>query len=133
MHRLRTTRALYGWTVLVAFLFGLFTPVLSHAMALATAQPANAYLSEICSATGTRHVLVADDVGQTTAPPVPDMSHCDLCCSHQHAAVAPPPYAGTLLVASLERDPYPPLFYQAPRPQFAWTAAQSRGPPAAIS
>jgi hypothetical protein len=133
MHRLRTTRALFGWTVLVAFLFGLFTPVLSHAMALATAQPPSTYLSEICSASGTRHVLVVDDAGETTAPPVPDMSHCDLCCSHQHAAMAPPPYACALLVASLERDPYPPLFYQAPRPQFAWTAAQSRGPPSSLS
>lgn len=132
MHRLRTTRALYGWTVLVAFLLGLFTPVLSHAMALATAQPANAYLSEICSATGTRHILVVDDAGQTAAPPVPDMSHCDLCCSHQHAASAPP-YAGALQVVSAERNPCPPLFYHAPRPQFAWTPAQSRGPPATLS
>ena len=117
----------------MAFLFGLFTPVLSHAMALATAQPANAYLTEICSASGTRHVLIVDDAGQTTAPPVPDMSHCDLCCSHQHAAMVPPPCAGALLVTSLGRDPYPALFYQAPRPQFAWTAAQSRGPPSSFS
>jgi hypothetical protein len=130
MHRLRTTRALYGWTVLVAFLFGLFTPVLSHAMALATAQPANAFLAEICSPSGTRHAIVQDDV---TQPAVPDMSHCDLCCSHHPASLAPPPRAGSILVIDRERDPYPPLFYHAPRPQFSWTPAQSRGPPASLS
>ena len=117
----------------MAFLFGLFTPVLSHAMALATEQPANAWLIEICSASGTRHVMVIDAVDQTTAPPVPDMSHCDLCCSHLQTAIAPPPYAGVPLVASAERDPYPRLFYHAPRPQFAWTPAQSRGPPSILS
>jgi hypothetical protein len=130
MHRLRTTRALYGWTVLVAFLFGLFTPVLSHAMALANAQPADAFLAEICSATGTRHVMVLDDAA---APTVPDMSHCDLCCSHHLASFAPPPHAESIRVIGRERDPYPPLFYHAPRPQFAWTPEQSRGPPSLLS
>ena len=119
----------------MAFLFGLFAPALSHAVALTlpAGQPANAWLAEICSATGTRHVLVQPNAGQPTAPAVPDMSHCDLCCSHQHTAFAPPPHAGAVLIVARERDPYPPLFYHAPRPQFAWTPAQSRGPPSSLS
>lgn len=117
----------------MAFLFGLFTPALSHALAVANAQPAGAYLVEICSATGTRHVLVPADATQPAAPAVPDMSHCDLCCSHQHTPFAPPPHAEPVLVVERVRDPYPPLFYHAPRPQFAWTPAQSRGPPSTLS
>ena len=117
----------------MAFLFGLFTPVLSHAMALATGQPANAWLADICSASGTRHVLVVDAVDQTTPPPVPDMSHCDLCCSQHHAALAPPLHLAPVLMLGQERDPYPSLFYHSPSPQFAWWPAQSRGPPSSLS
>lgn len=117
----------------MAFLFGLFTPVLSHAMAMLTEQPATSYLTEICSASGTRHVLVQADAAPSTTPSVPDMSHCELCCSHQHTPYAPPPHSSAILVVERERDPYPPLFYHAPRPQFAWTPAQSRGPPSSLS
>lgn len=133
MHRLRTTRTLYGWTVLLAFLFGLFMPALSHAIAHATEQPAAAWITEICSASGTRHVMVIDDGANTDAPPVPDMSHCELCCSHHHAPLAPPAPAASVLALDTERDPYPPLFYRAPRPQHAWTPTQSRGPPSSLS
>ncbi|WP_206077498.1 DUF2946 domain-containing protein [Massilia sp. HP4] len=133
MHRLRTTRTLYGWTVLLAFLFGLFVPAISHAMARATQQPASAWITEICSASGTRHVMVIDDTGQTDAPAVPDMSHCELCCSHHHAPLAPPLQATPVLALDVERDPYPTLFYRAPRPQHAWSPTQSRGPPSSLS
>ena len=137
MHRLRTTRTLYGWTVLLAFLFGLFVPALSfamsHAVAHATQQPAAAWITEICSASGTRHVTVIDDAAQTDTPAVPDMSHCELCCSHHHAPLAPPAPVPSVLALDNERDPYPPLFYRSPRPQHAWTPSQSRGPPSSLS
>lgn len=133
MHRLRTTRALYGWTVLLTFLFGLFTPALSYAVAQASAQPASAWITEICSASGTRHVMVIDDAAPASAPGVPDMSHCDLCCPHQPVSPAPPPGSTPLPVLVPERDSRPPLFYHAPRPQHAWTPVQSRGPPSHLS
>jgi len=133
MHRLRTTRTLYGWTVLLAFLFGLFVPAISHAVAHATQQPASAWITEICSASGTRHVMVVDGAAQTDAPAVPDMSHCKLCCSHHHAPLAPPPQAAPVLALDRARDPYPALFYRAPRPQHAWSPTQSRGPPSSLS
>ncbi|WP_314444734.1 DUF2946 domain-containing protein [Massilia timonae] len=133
MHRLRTTRTLYGWTVLLAFLFGLFVPAVSHAVAHATQQPAAAWITEICSASGTRHVMVIDAAAQTDTPAVPDMSHCELCCSHHHAPLAPPAPIPSVLALDNERDPYPPLFYRSPRPQHAWTPSQSRGPPSSLS
>lgn len=132
MHRLRTTRTFYGWTVLLAFLFGLFAPALSHAMARAGDQSAPPWMSEICSASGTRHIMVQDAAAPLSGSSVPDMSHCDLCCPQHHASTAPPP-AGQLALHARERDPYPPLFYHAPRPQHAWTPAQSRGPPSSLS
>lgn len=133
MHRLRTTRTLYGWTVLVAFLFGLFAPALSHAMARASEGQIPPWMSEICSASGARHAMVIVDGAPLSAPSVPDMTHCDLCCPQQHAASAPPPPAAPLALHARERDPYPPLFYHAPRQQHAWSPAQSRGPPSSLS
>ena len=142
MHKLRTTRVFYGWTVLMTFLFGLIAPAASYAMAQAmphgAASAELAYLAEICSASGTRHVLVladdgADKAARKAAPGVPDMSHCDLCCSHHHAALAPPLHLAPVLMLGQERDPYPSLFYHSPSPQFAWSPAQSRGPPSSLS
>jgi hypothetical protein len=130
MHRLRTTRVFYGWTVLLTLLFGLFAPALSQAMPHHGTKADLAYMADICSASGARHVMVlADD----SVPAVPDMSHCDLCCSHHHAALAPPLQPAPLLTLGQERDPYPALFYHAPSPQFAWSPTQSRGPPSSLS
>ena len=123
MHRLRTTRLPFGWIALVAILFGLFAPVLSHA----GATPHLSLMTEVCSASGTKHLPLVFEPAPGQA--VPDMSHCDLCCTHQHDSFAPP--VQPLLVRKLdrERDPMPPLFYHAPTPQFAWTPARSRAPP----
>jgi len=133
MHTLRTTRVFYGWAVLVAFLFGLFAPALSHAMSHHGPKADLSYMAEICSASGTRHVMVLADDNAPAVPAVPDMSHCDLCCSHHHASFAPPPQPAPVLVLDQQRDPYPALFYHAPSPQFAWSPTQSRGPPSSLS
>ena len=133
MHRLRTCRVLYGWTVLLAFLFGLFAPAVSHAVVQSSSAQDLAYMAEICSASGTRHVMVVDVGAPHSAPAMPDMSHCDLCCSHHHASLAPPPQLAPVLVLGQQRDPYPSLFYHAPSPQFAWSPTQSRGPPSSLS
>lgn len=139
MHRLGTTGALrrstIGWTVFLAVLFGLFTPVLSPALAGpgAGGQALPAYLAEICSAAGTGHVMVRGDAGGDDAPALPGMPHCDLCCSHHLATLAAPPPPEAVLALDRVRDPYPPLFYHAPATQHAWTPAQSRGPPSSLS
>jgi len=41
-----------------------------------------------------------------------------------------PPSSSSPLAVIAGHDRYPPLFYQAPQPQFAWLAASPRGPPA---
>ncbi|WP_020654536.1 DUF2946 domain-containing protein [Massilia niastensis] len=128
MNRLRRSQSLYGWTVLLAFLFGLFVPMASHATA-----PLG-YTAEICSATGTRHVMImVDHAMPQDNKAMQGMAHCDLCCSQHQQPLAPPGQPDIAMPLERERDPYPPLFYHAPAPQFAWTAAQSRGPPSTIS
>lgn len=112
----------------MAFVFSLFAPALSHAFA---PPQLSAHTSEICTAAGMVMMSVTDEVDGARGA-MPDMTHCDLCCSHHAPVVLPsPPDLPPLVI--LARETYPPLFYQSPSPQFAWTPAQSRAPPASFS
>ena len=112
----------------MAFVFGLFAPALSHAFA----PPQRAMgPSEVCTAMGIVMMPMADSPDQD-AGKMPGMTHCDLCCSHHAPVMLPSPPDLPLPIAAA-RDTYPPLFYQSPSPQFAWTPAQSRAPPASFS
>ncbi|MBQ5949257.1 DUF2946 domain-containing protein [Massilia sp. ST3] len=127
MHSLRKYRLPYGWAALAAFLFGLFMPVAAHAVG--ADQPRTVVL-EICSAMGTKSMLMVVDGGlEDAGKAVQDMTHCDLCCPQHHLPFAPPPQPGSLPALDAARDTHPPLFYHAPAPQFAWSPLQSRGPP----
>ncbi|WP_091876319.1 DUF2946 domain-containing protein [Massilia yuzhufengensis] len=126
MPRSSSRQVLRAWIALVAFVFSLFAPSLSHAFA----PQAFTMQSEICTAAGMVMLPVADNPGQD-AGAVPGMTHCDVCCSHQAPVLLPPPPALPLLLVRA-RDTYPTLFYQSPSPQFAWTPAQSRAPPASF-
>lgn len=128
MPRSSTSQLLRAWIALAAFVFSLFAPALSHAFA--TPQYP-AHVSEICTAAGMVMMPIADSP-DTSPGAKPDMTHCDLCCSH-HAPVALPAPPDLPPLAVLPRDTYPRLFYQSPSPQFAWTPAQSRAPPASFS
>ncbi|WP_307182651.1 DUF2946 domain-containing protein [Massilia sp. BSC265] len=127
MHRSSTTQVLRAWIALVAFLFSLFAPALSHAFA---PPQLSVHTSEICTAAGMVMMPMADGPDEVPGA-MPDMMHCDLCCSH-HAPVVPPSPAD-LPLAIVAMESYPRLFYQSPSPQFAWTPAQSRAPPASFS
>ncbi len=129
MSRSSTTQLVHAWIALAAFVFGLFAPALSHAFAAPQrAMPA----SQVCTAMGIVMMPMADDSAERKAGATPGMAHCDLCCSH-HAPVMLPTPPALPLDMSGARDSYPPLFYQSPSPQFAWTQAQSRAPPASFS
>lgn len=121
-----TRQAWRAWIALAAFVFSLFAPALSHAFA----PQLPAYANEICTAAGMVMMPLADHTGQG-AGTMADMTHCDLCCSH-HAPLMLPAPPGLPLLVSAARDTYPPLFYQSPSRQFAWTPAQSRAPPASF-
>lgn len=124
MPRSPTSQLIRAWIALLAFVFGLFAPALSHAFA---PPQLVAHTTEICTAAGMVMMPVADSPDESSGA-MPDMTHCDLCCSH-HAPVLLPPPPDLPPLAVLPRDNYPRLFYQSPSPQFAWTPAQSRAPP----
>ncbi|MCC2954384.1 DUF2946 domain-containing protein [Massilia sp. IC2-477] len=126
MFRSSTRQALRTWIALVAFVFSLFAPSLSHAFAPQQSMP----MSEVCTAAGMMMMPMADSADQH-AGSAKGMTHCDLCCSHHAPVVLPAPPLLPLTLAGA-RDTYPPLFYQSPSPQFAWTPAQSRAPPASF-
>ena len=128
MPRSPTSQLLRAWIALVAFMFSLFTPALSHAFA---PPQVSTHTSEICTAAGMVMMPVADSPDFVPGA-MPDMGHCDLCCSH-HAPVMLPSPADLQPLALVARDTCPPLFYQSASPQFAWTPAQSRAPPASFS
>ena len=102
-------------------------PTLSHALSFARGVP-NA-LSEVCTPQGARLVALNDQ-----APPTPDaafshLDHCPLCSLHG-AALGMPPAAPRHIEPVALAHAVPPLFLAAPRPLFAWSAAQPRAPPA---
>jgi hypothetical protein len=123
-----STQRLRAWIALAAFVFGLLAPALSHAFA-PPRLPAQA--AEICTAAGMVMMQLADSPGKDGGASG-DMVHCDMCCSHAAPPLLPaPPGLPPLVVAG--RASHPPLFYQSPSPQYAWTPAQSRAPPADFS
>jgi hypothetical protein len=68
---------LRAWIALAAFVFSLFVPSLSQAFA--PQHPA--YANEICTAASMVMLPMAASPDQEPGA-VPDMSNCDLCCSH---------------------------------------------------
>ena len=126
-----------------AILLNALAPAISHAMAATERVPAT---WEICRAPGSTaqsngdHRLLA--VGKFVVELTPalarkhadhqsmSMADCAYCLPHAGAfAALPPSYDGFGLAAGQALRPY--LFYHAPRPLLALTAAPPRGPPAA--
>ena len=122
-------RRCLSWIALAAILGLALTPALAQMMAKGGA-PA---WMQICSAQGGKLVAMADLAPQDSSKPsTAHLEHCPFCVLHapllptpqlqiSFAAPAPPPAR------------YPSLFFSAPRPLFAWSAAQPRAPPAILS
>lgn len=111
----------------LAMLLSSLAPSIAHALASHT--PAPPPWAEICTAHGL--TTIAAQGGKQTPDqkqPHQHMSDCPWCRVHADLPALPPSDPAPPLV--LDGMPsYPSLFYQAPRPLFAWTAAQPRAPP----
>ena len=117
------------WFACLAILLNALSPSLSYAYAALHANANNAAV-EICSASGAVYTQadLAPAVKSTTDSVLHHIEHCPFCLNHAGSVGLPPP-ALSPLAAVTGHDAYPPLFYQAPQPQFAWLAASPRGPP----
>jgi len=96
---------------------------------LAAAQGGSAW-AEICTPQGPKQWAV----GKAEQPqPAQGMTlHLDHCalCGLAGQAMAPPPVVAVAMPVKQLAEP-PTLFLHAPRPLFAWAAAQARAPPRA--
>lgn len=117
----------WAWLAIVAMLGAALLPTLAHAV---MAVKGDTQWVEVCSASGSRWVLVTDaDLasGQDQSLSM-DMAHCPLCCHQNHMPTVPTPQA-TPVVFALGTHVVPRLWLLAPTPLFAWASRLSRGPP----
>ena len=119
------------WFACLAILLNALSPSLSYAFASLHAN-ANSAAVEICSASGAVYTQadLAPAARSTTDSVLHHIEHCPFCMNHA-GSVAFPPSSSSPLAVITGHDHYPPLFYQAPQPQFAWLGASPRGPPSA--
>lgn len=108
----------------MAILFSALAPSVSHALAAAGADTV-----EVCTVNGYKLVTLADsDNSKAPASAKHGMEHCAFCTTHGGADAIPTAPA-TTLPAATGRSIYPALFYTAPQPLHAWSAANPRAPP----
>lgn len=128
MFRLRALRRLFSWIVSATILGGALTPALSHGQ---QGQGAKRF-HEVCTAKGVQRIPVTDDapVRSKQASGHKGMEHCLFCVSHAGTQSLLPPVTLVFRLPATGLNNYPPLYYNASRPLFAWTVAQPRAPPA---
>jgi hypothetical protein len=122
-----------AFIALVAMVMVVFAPTASKVIA---AERFSSNLVEVCTVEGMKWVSVseiqqASSVGQKHEPAsahdhVGECPHCSLQTT-KFLSVASQSFATAPVVSLL-----PPLFYQAPRPLFAWAHSRSRAPPLSV-
>nr|UOZ97023.1 hypothetical protein NCPCFENI_00929 [Cupriavidus sp.] len=107
-----------------------FAPTVSK---LAASEHSNASLVEVCTAEGMKWVagsgVSQSDSDSQDEAPISAHNHGGECpyCSLQTSkflTASPVSFASAQMASTL-----PSLFYQAPKPLFAWAQARSRAPP----
>jgi hypothetical protein len=114
------------WIALTAMLALALVPTLSHALAFARGQ---SDLAEVCTSQGPRLAAIGDESPAPAGATLVHVEHCPLC-SLQAASLGLPPAAAEGIALLNLSHALPALFLAAPRPLFAWSAAQPRAPPA---
>lgn len=111
---------------MLAFLFSVLAPTVSHALAAGSASPVTL---EICTVNGYKVVKIpGSDSGKAPATAKHGMEHCAFCATHGGDFALT---ASSSLIFAIDsgRDAYPPLFYAAPHASQAWSTANPRAPP----
>jgi hypothetical protein len=119
-------RHLAHWIAIIAVLMSSVAPTVSQAVSLA--QHGEGISIEVCSATGVKMTQVIDVNDADESTQVTD--HCPLCVVQGNYAL---PLNHELSFAKpVNSNIYPQLFYQSPKPLFAWVALPSRAPPSLV-
>jgi hypothetical protein len=122
-------RRFASWLAILAMLAAALAPAITSALAAAHDQ--HARWTVVCTGDGARLVPVPTDAaGVPVAPGSHAIDPCPFCVPHGASAALPPPPAFALPAVMAGADCVPTLFLHAPRPPFAWAAAQPRAPPA---
>lgn len=126
MLTLAKRKTLYLWIAMLAILFGALAPTVSHALSAGQADDSALML---CTVNGYKMIKLPGSGDDSKAPAdAKSMQHCAFCTIHG-GADAMPASPAVALALSAGRAIYPPLFYNAPRTQHIWSAAQQRAPP----
>jgi hypothetical protein len=123
-------RHLAHWIAIIAVLMSSVAPTVSQAVSLA--QHGQGISIEICTTTGVKMTQVIDtsiaNVASDAGEAAQANGDCPLCVVHGSYVL---PLNHELSFAKpVNSNIYPQLFYQSPKPLFAWVALPSRAPPA---
>jgi hypothetical protein len=119
-------RHLSHWIAVFAILMSSVAPTVSQAVSLA--QHGQGISIEVCTTTGIQMTQVID--ASDADEPTQANSHCPLCVVHGNFVL---PLNYELSFAKpVNNNIYPQLFYQSPKPLFAWVALPSRAPPSLV-
>lgn len=133
-HRRHPTQRALAWLLLAALVLATLAPGIARALSLGGAGAGG--WGQVCSVNGLGRSVALPAADGTASPtplaPADDashlLSHCPYCSLHADQLGLPPTAAPAVTLPPL-RFQQPPLFLHAPRPQFAWAAAQPRAPP----
>jgi hypothetical protein len=105
---------------------GSVAPTVSQAVSLA--QHGQGISIEVCTTTGVKmtQVIDASDADESVQASV----QCPLCLVHGNYAL--PLNQALSFAKPVNNNIYPQLFYQSPKPLFAWVALPSRAPPSLV-
>jgi hypothetical protein len=119
-------RHLAHWIAIIAVLMGSVVPTVSQAVSLT--QNVQGMSIEICTTTGVKMTHVIDlGIAGNTEDLAQSGEHCPLCVIHDNQAL--PLNLGLSFAKPVNSNIYPQLFYQSPKPLFAWVVLPSRAPP----
>lgn len=113
---------LIHWIAVFAILMSALAPSISQAVSVANS--GHGFSMEICSTDGVKSIKVLEDDQDQAKASEP----CPYCLAHVAYAI---PLDTTLTFAApTDFSQFPHLFYQSPKPLFAWVRIPSRAPPA---
>lgn len=114
------------WTTLLALLLATLAPSLAHALRHARGETMP--WSQLCSATGSKRIVLEMPADGSPLAQGHAFDHCLYCALHHDGSAPPAIGAGLLLRGDLAAEP-PTLLLRSPRPLLAWYRAQPRAPP----